>query len=39
VTFLLLRMFLLVLGPGWLLARLWLRATRIKPGLGEQTAP
>ncbi len=28
VMFLLLRMFLLVLAPGWVLARLWLRATR-----------
>ncbi len=28
--FLLLRMFLLVLAPGWVLARLWLRATRAK---------
>jgi hypothetical protein len=27
VMFLLLRMFLLVLAPGWLLARLWLRVT------------
>ena len=28
VMFLLLRMFVLVLAPGWVLARLWLRATR-----------
>ena len=27
-AFLLLRVFLLVFAPGWLLARLWLRATR-----------
>lgn len=28
VMFLLIRMFLLALGPGWLLARIWLWATR-----------
>jgi hypothetical protein len=32
VMFLLLRMFLLVLAPGWVLARLWLRATRNRTG-------
>jgi hypothetical protein len=32
MMFLLLRMFLLVLGPGWLLTRVWLWATRRAPG-------